>query len=86
MILDDLENINKYLALHPRFERAFDYLNTTKFEDIKPGNYDIDGDDIYAIVVNDEAVAMLDSTAHFECHNTYIDIQYVFSGVETVGY
>jgi YhcH/YjgK/YiaL family protein len=71
MILDDLENINKYLALHPRFVRAFDYLNTTKFEDIKPGNYDIDGDDIYAIVVNDEAVAMLDSTAQFECHNTY---------------
>ena len=86
MILDDLENINKYLALHPRFERAFDYLNTTKFEDIKPGNYDIDGDDIYAIVVNDEAVAMLDSTAQFECHDTYIDIQYVFSVVVTVGY
>ena len=30
MILDDLENINKYLALHPRFEKAFDYLNTSK--------------------------------------------------------
>ena len=46
MILDDLENINNYLALHPRFEKAFDYLNTTKFEDIKPGQYDLVSDDI----------------------------------------
>jgi YhcH/YjgK/YiaL family protein len=29
---------------------------------------------------------MLDSTAQFECHNAYIDIQYVFGGLETVGY
>jgi YhcH/YjgK/YiaL family protein len=38
------------------------------------------------MVVNDDGVAMLDSTSEFECHNTYIDIQYVFGGLETVGY
>ena len=38
------------------------------------------------MVVNDDAVEMLNSTAEFECHNNYIDIQYVFGGVETVGY
>lgn len=86
MILDDLANISNYKNVHPRFEKAFQYLTTTQFEDVKPGKYEIDGDHIYAMVVNDEGVAMLDSTSEFECHNTYIDIQYVFGGLETVGY
>lgn len=86
MILDDLANISKYKNVHPRFEKAFEYLTTTQFEDVKPGKYEIDSEHIYAIVVNDEGVAMLDSTSEFECHNTYIDIQYVFGGLETVGY
>lgn len=86
MILDDLANISNYKNVHPRFEIAFQYLTTTQFEDVKPGKYEIDGDHIYAMVVNDEGLAMLDSTSEFECHNTYIDIQYVFGGLETVGY
>ena len=36
MILDDLNNINKYVAIHPRFEKAFAYLSATDFEKIKP--------------------------------------------------
>lgn len=86
MILDDLANISKYKNLHPRFEKAFEYLSKTNFEDIPPGKYEIDGDNIFAMLVNEEAVSLLQSTAEFECHNTYIDIQYVFGGVETVGY
>ena len=86
MILDDLNNINKYVAIHPSFEKAFTYFTSTNFEDIKPGKYEIEGEQIFALVVSEDGVAMLDSTAQFECHNTYIDIQYVFSGVETVGY
>jgi YhcH/YjgK/YiaL family protein len=86
MILDDLNNFNKYVGVHPRFEKAFAYLTSTDFENIPPGKYEIDGDHIFALIINDEGVAMLDSTAQFECHNTYIDIQYVFGGLETVGY
>jgi YhcH/YjgK/YiaL family protein len=86
MILDDLNNIQKYVAIHPRFAKAFDYLINTDFEKLTPGKYEIEGDHIYVMVVNEEGVAMLDSTSEFECHNTYIDIQYVFGGVETVGY
>jgi YhcH/YjgK/YiaL family protein len=86
MIVDDLNNIQKYVAIHPRFAKAFDYLINTDFEKLTPGKYEIEGDHIYAMVVNEEGVAMLDSTSEFECHNTYIDIQYVFGGVETVGY
>jgi len=86
MILDDLNNISKYVHVHPRFEKAFAYLTSTEVEYLQPGKYELDGDHIYAMVVNDNGVAMLDSTSEFECHNTYIDIQYVFGGLETVGY
>lgn len=86
MIVDDLTNIGKYVSLHPRFEKAFSYLNATDFKNSKLGKYEIEGDLIFSIIVNEEGVSLLDSTAQFECHNRYIDIQYVFNGVETIGY
>jgi YhcH/YjgK/YiaL family protein len=86
MIIDDLEQAYKYASIHPRFKLAFDYLIHTDLENLAPGKYEIDADHIFAIVVNDLAVSMLESTAEFECHNTYIDIQYVFGGEETVGW
>jgi YhcH/YjgK/YiaL family protein len=86
MIVDDLSQANKYEALHPRFKQAFEFLNSNNLETLSLGKHTIDGDNLFAIVVNEEAVTMLESTSQFECHNQYIDIQYVFGGVETVGY
>ena len=86
MILDDLSNASKYEVLHPRFKSAFDFLNTSQLENLSLGKHEIKGEEIFAIVVNEEAVPMLESTSQFECHNKYIDIQYVFGGVETIGY
>ncbi len=86
MIIDDIAQVAKYVAIHPRFEKAFEYLTTTDFEKIQPGRYEVDGDNIYAIVVNENGVPLMESISQFECHNKYIDIQYVFSGQETIGY
>ncbi len=86
MIVDDLSQANKYEALHPRFKQAFEFLTSNNLEALSLGKHTIDGDNLFAIVVNEEAVPMLESTSQFECHNQYIDIQYVFGGVETVGY
>ncbi len=86
MIIDELSQASKYHVLHPRFKSAFDFLINNKLEDLSLGKHVIDGENIFAIVVNEEGVKMLESTADFECHNTYIDIQYVFGGVETIGY
>ncbi len=86
MIVDDLSQANKYEALHPRFKQAFEFLTSNNLEALSLGKHTIDGDNLFAIVVNEEAVPMLESTSQFECHNQYIDIQYVFGGVETIGY
>jgi len=86
MIVDDLSQANKYEALHPRFKQAFEFLTSNNLEALSLGKHTIEGDNLFAIVVNEEAVPMLESTSQFECHNQYIDIQYVFGGVETIGY
>ncbi len=86
MIIDDLTQAQKYASLHPRFKQAFEFLNSQNLEDLKPGRHEINGEELFAIVVNEDAVPMLESTSQFESHNKYIDIQYVFSGVETIGY
>lgn len=86
MILDELSQAGKYYVLHPRFKTAFDFLINNNLEELSLGKHIIEGEDVFAIIVNEDGVAMLDSTAEFECHNTYIDIQYVFGGVETIGY
>lgn len=86
MILDELNQAEKYHVLHPRFKTAFDFLTNNNLETLTLGKHLIDGEDVFAIVVNEDGVAILDSTSEFECHNTYIDIQYVFGGIETIGY
>jgi len=86
MIVDDLSQANKYEALHPRFKQAFEFLTSNNLEALSLGKHTIEGDNLFAIVVNEEAVPILESTSQFECHNQYIDIQYVFGGVETIGY
>lgn len=86
MIIDHLSQIAKYVSVHPRFEKAFAYLTSTDFEKLQPGKYEVDGDNIFAIVVNDSAVSLMESITQFECHNSYIDIQYIFGGEETIGY
>jgi biofilm protein TabA len=86
MIIDDLEQASKYYTVHPRFQRAFEYLINTDLDKVATGKYEIDAENIFAIIVNESGVPMLESTSQFECHNTYIDIQYVFSGEETIGW
>jgi YhcH/YjgK/YiaL family protein len=50
------------------------------------GKKEIDGKNIISIISDEDAVPMMESCANFECHNTYIDIQIVLKGKETVGW
>ncbi len=86
MILDELTEMNQYVTVHPRFAAAFDYILNTKFEAMPVGKKEIDGKNIIAIISDEDGVSMMESCAEFECHNTYIDIQVCFNGVETVGW
>lgn len=81
MIQSTLDQAARYEALHSRFAQAFAYLRT--INGTEPlGRHDLAGDDLFAIVQTYETKPL--EKAKFEAHRKYIDIQYVFSGRETI--
>jgi YhcH/YjgK/YiaL family protein len=69
--------------LHPAFGKAFEFLSklTDKTE---PGRYEIDGDKLYVNVMDAECHEC--ASAKLEAHKKYIDVQFVISGNETMGW
>lgn len=86
MILDSLNRLQAYSTLHPRFAKAMEFIAAANYNELPTGEIKWDGDDIRAIVIHDQLVNEKDSTDYFECHNTYIDIQIVYEGIERVGW
>ncbi|MEW6195326.1 MAG: YhcH/YjgK/YiaL family protein, partial [Bacteroidota bacterium] len=84
MIFDILKHAELYFPLHEKMKVAFDYLRNNDFDNIEPGNYEIDGEDVYAIVQQYDSKPL--SAGKWEAHKKYLDIQYVHSGKEKMGY
>ena len=83
MIIDKIENSGLYVKLGKRIARAIKYMNSTDFSGLEPGKYEIQKDDIFAIVNEYETKDLQD--CKLEAHRKYIDIQYMYSGVELIG-
>ena len=85
MILDSLKNKEQYAALHPRFQKVFDFIESHDVAALECGRHDIDGDDIF---VNVQEVDLRErSKARIELHRKYIDIQLLLDGPdETFGW
>jgi YhcH/YjgK/YiaL family protein len=84
MILDTLQNRERYYALSPRLRQAFEWLDTADIASLEVGRHDIDGDNIFVNV--SELELRPRSAAALEVHNEYIDIQVVFGGEEEFGW
>lgn len=84
MIYDRLNNCKQYFSLNEKFEKAFKFLVETDLKSIKDGSYEIDGKEIYANIQSLKTKAIADKK--WEVHRKYIDIQYVISGREKMGY
>lgn len=84
MIIDSLENAEKYYSVHPRFAQAFDYLKSQDLNTLEPGKYPIDGTDIHVSVTAKDGVSVED--AKFEAHNNFLDIQVCISANEKMGW
>lgn len=81
MILDDLTHWRHYAAISPRFKPAFEYLSTFD-AGTALGRHDIDADNVFALVQKYTTKPL--EGAQFEAHRKYIDIQFVFSGRESI--
>jgi YhcH/YjgK/YiaL family protein len=84
MIIDSLENINLYKGLGTRINNALEYLKSTDFEKLENGKYEIDGNDVYAAVSRYKSKPV--EEGKWEAHKDYIDVQFIASGTELIGY
>ena len=84
MVIDKLENLEKYVSLNPLFAQAVEFLKST----------DLDAHEIGKITLKEgELMVNFSQTrpktkeeAKLETHNQFIDIQIPLSGVEVMGY
>lgn len=86
MIIDTIKNISKYTCLHPLFAKAFEYITTTDLAGLEVGTYMVVEDNIKAIISDAPGKAKETALAKFECHNSFIDIQFCINGIEKIGW
>lgn len=84
MILDALSEARRYVGLHPRFDRAFEFLTRADLAALPPGRQAVDGDLIYGSIEVTEGRSR--EGARLEAHRRYIDIQYTIDGAEEIGW
>jgi YhcH/YjgK/YiaL family protein len=84
MIIDVVENAEKYLPLNPRFAGAFRYLRTPAARAQISTHAKIEGDKLFAVASRKQGKKK--SESKLEVHRNYIDIQYVLEGVDSMGW
>lgn len=83
MILDTLNQAEKYFGLNPRIKMGLEYLQKTDFSQVQDGTYELDGRDVFVAVMSYNSK----EKGRFEAHEQYIDIQYIIEGNgEIMGY
>lgn len=84
MIFGHLGNLaNEKTAVHSVLRKGLEYLAKTDFSAMEIGRQEID-DNMYALIQEYETQPKADRKA--ERHEKYIDIQYVHSGEEQIGF
>jgi YhcH/YjgK/YiaL family protein len=84
MIVDKTENLKQYTHLGSKFQKAFAFITDPELMLLDNGKYEIDGDNVYAVVSNYKTKDEIDG--RFEAHKKYIDVQFVAKGTELIGY
>ena len=84
MILDKLENADRYVSLHPVFATAFEWLRKQAPGGLPAGRTEISGDQLYASVMREGGRGQ--SAVKLETHRRYIDIQYLAAGSDLMGW
>ena len=85
MITAALADLSSRMALTPNLRRALDFLAAHPTGEGLAERVEIDGKQVYAMLQVFETV-MEATTLELEAHRKYIDIQYVVSGEEVMGW
>ena len=84
MVVDRLENLEKYASLNPLFAQAIEFLQSHDLNAMEVGKTELKGKDLVVNVAQTTPKAK--EQAKLETHNEFIDIQIPLSGAEVMGY
>jgi biofilm protein TabA len=84
VIIDRLEESERYAGFHPLFPAAFEALRKRDLAALGAGTYPIDGERVYLVIAIGDGSGT--SGAVLEAHRKYIDIQYVIEGTDMIGW
>jgi YhcH/YjgK/YiaL family protein len=82
MIVDSLKNFKLYCHCIPGYELIQNFLQKQNLNDLKNGEHEIDGRDLYVSV--NEYNTQIDAAVRLEAHSRYIDCQVIISGSEFI--
>ncbi len=84
MIVDNLENLSKYVAMNPLFADVIEFLKSHDLNAMEVGKYPIKDKDLFLNLT--VAKGRAKEAATLETHINMIDIQIPLSAEETFGY
>ncbi len=84
-IVGKIADCDKFVNAHPRFARAFAFMKRPDLATLPVRRYEIDGDDMWAMIMDATLVPFGDEQTT-EVHGNFIDIQAPLTGAETIGF
>lgn len=84
MIIDTLDNLEKYLSVNPLFSLVAEFIKENDLSTFEPGKHVIKGDEVFVNI--QVAKGKTVEEAVLEKHQAMTDIQVPISGKETYGY
>ena len=84
MVIDMIEQSDRYRCLHPGFAAAFDFARSRDLSALAAGRHVIDGDRLFVSIDHTEGRGR--AGARLESHRRYIDIQLTIYGDEEIGW
>ncbi len=84
MIVSDMIHIERQIPQTAHMKKALSFLRRQDLRGLADGKIEIDGDRLFAIVQRYETMAI--HVPKFEYHRKYIDVQFIVSGEEIIGW
>lgn len=84
MVVTDIKHMVHQVSMMTSLRKGIDFLLRSDIHLLTDGRVDIDGERVFALVQRYETV--MTDAPRFEYHRKYIDIQYIVSGEEIIGW
>jgi len=84
MVVTDLEHFADQVVMTPAMKKAVAFLKKGGLAQLADGRVEIDGDTCFALVQSYDTIVAAEPK--FEGHRKYIDVQFVVSGEEVIGW